>query len=347
MRERDDNAVSRAHEPEQLVLRLGEAPGRYRRPLRLELKCLPPRERVELGGAVEGHRRQAFLLPDRTHLVGLPDEIGWAIDGRDQVARLDDPCVGVVLPAVRPLRVDALAAPLGGGVDPRIGDRMQGPLGERREGPHLLDLVAEQLHPQRLPPGRGEHVDDPSSDGELTALIDAIDALVARARERLGQSVEARLLADREANGLGAVGKRGHPLRKRRCRRAYEPAGSEHIERPRPLTDEVRRRLEARRVRDAAAREQGNPVGAEEPRRALRRVAGVCVLGQHDQEPAPELLVQRREDERERRLRDAGPAGQGLRECLEPVAGRELCDEGVKGRLVHANSGKRGPAGLS
>ena len=286
MRERDDDAVPRAHEPEQLVLRLGEAPGRDRRPLRLELERLPTRERVELGGAVERNRRQAFLLPDRAHLVRLPDEIGWAVDGRDQVARVDDPCVGVVLPAVRPLRVDALAAPLGGGVDPRVGDRVQGPLGEGREGPHLLDLVPEQLHPQRLPPGRGEHVDDPSPDGELTALVDAVDALVARARERLGQSVEARLLADREADGLGAVGERRHPLRERRRRRADEPAGGEDVECPRPLTDEVRRRLEARGVRDAAAREQGDPLGAEEPRRALRRIAGVCVLGEQDQEPA-------------------------------------------------------------
>ena len=105
-----------ADEPEQLVLGLGEAARRDRRPLRLELERLPARERIELGGAVERDRRQALLVPDRAHLVRLPDEIGWAVDGRDQVARVDDPGFGVVLPAVRPLRVDALAAPLGGGV---------------------------------------------------------------------------------------------------------------------------------------------------------------------------------------------------------------------------------------
>ena len=98
-------------------------------------------------------------------------------------------------------------------------------------------------------------------------------------------------------------------------------------------------------MRDAAAREQGDLLGAEEPRRALGCVARVGVLGQQDQQPAPELLVQRREDERQRRLRDARAAGQRLRECLEALARRELRDEGVKGRRVHANGGKRAPRG--
>ncbi len=146
---------------------------------------------------------------------------------------------------------------------------------------------------------------------------------------------------------LGPVGERRHSLGERRRGGADEPAGSENVERPGALTDEVRRRLEARGVRDAAAREQGDALRPEEPRRALRRVAGVGVLGQQDQEPAAELLVERREDERERGLRDTGAAREGLRECLEAFAGRELCDEGVKGCLVHANSGKRGPAGSS
>ena len=61
-------------------------------------------------------------------------------------------------------------------------------------------------------------------------------------------------------------------------------------------------------MRDAAARKQRDALGAQEPRGALGRVARVCVLGEEDQQPAPELLVQRREDERKRRLRDARAA---------------------------------------
>ena len=141
--------------------------------------------------------------------------------------------------------------------------------------------------------------------------------------------------------------RRWHPLGQRGRRRADEPAGGEDVERPRPLADEVRRRLEPRRVRDAAAREQRDAIGAEEPRGALGRVARVRVLGEEDQQPPPELLVQRREHERQRRLGDARPAGQRLRECLEPIGGGELRDEGVKRRLVHANGGKRAPRGLS
>ena len=78
---------------------------------------------------------------------------------------------------------------------PRVGDRVQRPLGEGRERPHLLDLVAEQLHLQRLATGRGEHVDDSSPDGELTALVDPVDALVAGV-DTLGRLIETRLLAD-------------------------------------------------------------------------------------------------------------------------------------------------------
>ena len=87
VRERDDDAVAGANESGELVLGLGEAAGRDRRPLRLELECLPARERVELGGAVERDRRQPFLVPDRAHVVGLPDEVRRAVDRRDEVDR--------------------------------------------------------------------------------------------------------------------------------------------------------------------------------------------------------------------------------------------------------------------
>ena len=100
-------------------------------------------------------------------------------------------------------------------------------------------------------------------------------------------------------------------------------------------------------MRDAAAREQRDPVGAEEPRCALGRVPGVGVLGQEDQQAAAELLVQRREHERQRRLGDARATRQGLHERLEPLARGELGDEGVKGCRVHANGGERGPRGPS
>ena len=222
---------------------------------------------------------------------------------------------------------------------------MQRPLRERRERAHLLDLVAEQLHPQRLAAGGREDVDDAAAHGELAALVDAIDALVAGARESRREAVEARLRADVEPHGLGAGSEGRHSLGEGGGRRADEAAGGEDVESPRPLADEVRRRLEPGCVRDAAAREQRDAVGAEEPRRALGRVPRIRVLGEEDQQPSPELLVQRREDERERRLGDARPAGQRLHERLESLGCRELRDEGVERSLVHANGGKRAPRG--
>ena len=46
---------------------------------------------------------------------------------------------------------------------------------------------------------------------------------------------------------------------------------------------------------------------AREPPGRLRRIPGVGVLGKQDEEPAPELLVERREQERQHGLRHAGP----------------------------------------
>ena len=143
----------------------------------------------------------------------------------------------------------------------------------------------------------------------------------------------------------GRAAGRRHPLGQSGSRCADEPAGGEDVEGAGALADEMRRRLEPRCVRDAAAREQRHAVGAEEPRRALGRVPRVRVLGEKDQQPSPELLVQRGEHERQRGLRHARPTGQRLRERLEPVAGGELRDEGVKGCRVHANSGNRAPRG--
>src|SRR4051794_30589737 len=105
------------------------------------------------------------------------------------------------------------------------------------------------------------------------------------------------------------------------------------------------RRLKPRFVRDAAAREKRDPVGAEEPRGALGRIARVRILREQDQEPPAELLVQRCQHERERGLGDACPGGKRLHERLESLAGSELRDKGIERRLVHAKGGKQPPAG--
>ena len=342
MRERHDDAIVGADEACQLVLGLGEAARCDRGPLRLELERLAARKRIELRRTLERDRLEAFLLPERLHLVGLPDEVRRAIDGCDEIrgSRCDVRPTLRLLPEVgRALDVDGLDPTLGSGIDARRRDGMQRALGERREGSDLLDLVAEELDPQRLPSGRGEDVDDAAANGKLAALIDSVDTLVPGARERLRQPLEPRFVPDDEADGLGTNSMRRHPLGQRGRRGAHEPAAGEDVEGARPLADEVRWRLEARRVRDAPTRQKSHRVSPEEPGGSLGGVAGVRVLGQQDEEASSELLVERGQNERQRRLRDTRATGQRLRERLEPFAAGELRDEGVKWCLVHANSG--------
>ena len=176
VRERDDDPVVRADEAGELVLGLGEAARRDRRPLRLELERLAARKRIELGGTLERDRLEALLLPDAPHVVGLPDEVGRAIDGCDEIGGTGcdaGPTLRRFPEVRRALDVDGLDPTLGRGIDARRRDGMQRALRERREGSDLLDLVAEELDAQRLASGRREDVDDAASHGELAALVDS------------------------------------------------------------------------------------------------------------------------------------------------------------------------------
>src|SRR5439155_24235377 len=108
---------------------------------------------------------------------------------------------------------------------------------EGREGPDALDLVAEELHAQRLPPRRREDVDQVAANGELPALVDSLDALVADERKLLGKLFMAADGAQRDPRGPLCRNPLGH----RRRGRTDKPAPPEHVEGPRPLADEVRR----------------------------------------------------------------------------------------------------------
>ncbi len=107
------------------------------------------------------------------------------------------------------------------------------------------------------------------------------------------------------------------------------------MERPCPLADEVSRRREPRLPGDAAARQQSDRRVAEEPGHTLGRVAGVRVLGEEDDEAALDSLVQRREQQRQRGLRDAGARRQRVRELGDALVLDELPNECVEYRTVH------------
>ena len=229
---------------------------------------------------------------------------------------------------------------------------MERTLREGRERANLLDLVAEEVDAERLATRRREDVDEAAPDGELPALVHAIDPLVARERELLGEPVDARLVADsqleRERSGL----ERRQAVGERPGGRADETAGRERVQRPVPLAHEVRGRREARLEAHAAARKQRDTVAAEEPPRRLRRIAGVGVLGEENEQSASQLLVERGKEERQYGLRDARPGRKRPNERLKAVVPPQLVDERGErrrvcgcGRLVHGFDGDRAPRG--
>src|SRR6266540_828875 len=247
MRERDNDALTCPDERRQFVLRLRQSARDERRSLHFEGKGLPGRERIEQGGALEGDGAEAFVFPDGSDLVRLPHEVRPNY-GQDEVGRNRD---GVV---IRQRCFDQIEPAFSGGIDDGGLDRMERALCERRERPHLLDLVAPELHAQRLATGRREDVDESTAHGELPPLVRSLDPLVAGQGEGLGELLQADLLAAGDPDRLRAGGRRRHRLGERGGRRADETSRGEHVECARALADEVRRRIEAGSPVDAAAR---------------------------------------------------------------------------------------------
>ena len=159
----------------ELVLRLGETAGSERGSLRLERERLAARERVELGDAGELDRDEAPPPPRPPARRRAPRRCRVAADtgGTRSSGTLGRSRL------VRQGHIGEVAAAFRGRVHDGVVDRVEGALSERRERAHLLDLVAEELDAERLAARAREHVDDAAADGELPAILDAIDTLVA------------------------------------------------------------------------------------------------------------------------------------------------------------------------
>ncbi len=330
MREGDDDALARADELRELLLGLGKAARRDRRALRLEGERLRLRERVELADAFQVGRLEIILGPHTLDVVGLVHEIGCTVEHRDEIARYGPDLAFLAVPLL-----DEVEPSLGGGVDRAGLDRVQGPLGEGREGADRLHLVAEEFDAEGLAAGRREDVDEAAANGELPTVVDPLDALVSGEREILREALDALLGTGLQLERSRPRRRRRHALGDRACGGADDPAAGEHLERAGALPDEVGRRLEPRLPGDAAAREVADDLVAEIPRGRLGRVPCVGVLGQQADERPPEALVKCREHHRQRGLGDAGALGQRLREGGEPLVVDELLDEDVEYRAVH------------
>jgi hypothetical protein len=81
--------------------------------------------------------------------------------------------------------------------------------------------------------------------------------------------------------------------------------------------------------------EERDPVVAQEPRGGLGDVARVGVLGQERDEPTAELVLKRREHEREHGLRHTRARRQSVRERPQALIGAKPFDEAVENGTVH------------
>ena len=178
-----------------------------------------------------------------------------------------------------------------------------------------------------LAAGRREDVNEAAADGDLTALLDALDTLVARPNQVLGELLDPRRVAARDGDQGRPRLLGRHELGNGERGGAHEPAAREGVERTGPFADKVRGRLETGGDAHAAGRQERDAVLADEPADGLRDVAGIGVLGKEDAKASSELLMERGEQERERRLRDAGAGRQRLGEGGQALVGAKTLDE--------------------
>ncbi len=185
VREGDDDVEPLAAQRAELVLGLGQAARGESRALGVERERLTLGQWVELAAALERGRRDPLLAPDGAHLVGAPDEVGRALERPDDLAAQPRRR----LPVLERERHE-VGTPLGRREDGRGLDLAEGALGVGREGADRLDLLAEEVDPQRLASRAREDVEQPSPDRELAALLDPLDPLVAGVGERVGEPVD-------------------------------------------------------------------------------------------------------------------------------------------------------------
>ena len=100
---------------------------------------------------------------------------------------------------------------------PQPVELVEGALVGDRERADLLDVVAPELHPQRVLLGRREDVDDAAADGELAAPLDQVDPGVRRVGQPAYDVVEVGRVPDRELDRLEVA----EPLHLRLQHRAH------------------------------------------------------------------------------------------------------------------------------
>src|SRR5450759_2655955 len=216
---------------------------------------------------------------------------------------------------------------------------VQGALREGREGAHLLDLVTEELDSKRIAAARRENVEEPAANGELTALFRPLDTLVTCVGEVERDFLQASPATDAQPNRLWPELRRRHSLAESRGRDVDEPPGGQHLQRPRPLADQVGGRRQSRVPTNAATGQEGDPALAHEPARGFGEIACALVVGnEHGKRPI-EPFVEGADQQRQRRLGYAHTGRKRGGQAREALVTCELAYEGVKNWTVHGFSG--------
>ena len=355
--ERDHRAVAGANQLLHLRLGLGRRPRGELRPLRAQRQLLlgvraAQRERgasLEVVGDVHVEAPRVVPVHGGRHVLPVVTQgagdlllLGDRDEGAlgHQVQRSLETVNGDQLREVRPLllvggvgdqvrELAVLGAQLrrGGQLDALgVAERA---LGEGREPAHRLDLVPEQLHPDRPLLGRRVGVEDVAPDRELAALLDLLAPLVARLGQQLGDVRQVHRFAHAQRQAVGAqLGVRDR-LRQCDCPGHHDRGGfvREGRDRGHPQPGKVGRRSDVREVARAARGIEVHAPRGQERLQVGRHVAGGAVVRGHDQGRAlagPVRGVQQRGKEVGAQgrgdVRLGRPGGRGRRERRQGVA---------------------------
>ncbi len=185
-----------------------------------------------------------------------------------------------------------LEGQLGGRGDLDLRRLAKRALGERREPAQRLDLDVEHVDANRALLGRRVDVEQTAASGELAAVVDLVDALVAGGDEVAHAVIEVEQVADAQAEGVRAQARIGDLLAERdrrhdHHRRLGAPSGArvrlqERVERRHAQADEVRRRRQVRLVGDAAARIQAHGSRMQPRTQVAGEVARLAIVARDD-----------------------------------------------------------------
>ena len=241
--------------------------------------------RLDLLGGGEDHRRLLGHEVERGAEVLQRQNLGGARRLLPFFGRLHRRQLG---------QLAVLGVELGGGrqLDPLgVAERA---LGEGREPAHRLDLVAEELDPHGALLGRRIDVEDAAADGELAALLDLLDPLVAGGDQLARGGVELDFAARLEREAGGAQRGVRHRLGERGGAGDHNRVllVAQRLQGVDPQADQMRGRGDVRGIAGAARGIEADPAGRKVGAQIGGEVAGRAIVGADEQgRPAGQTTV--------------------------------------------------------